>query len=489
LALLIAMHPDSVGASRIIDEVWGDSIGKAPGSTLHTVVSRLRGLVGSDLVTTPGGYRLEPGVVDSHLFESTLQAARRSGSVSDYQSAMELWIGEPYRAVADVPTVAVEAQRLRQLHHRAELERLAAMVLEGQAAAASDELALVVAANPFDEDALSHYMRALFASGRKPEALKAFRAYEGGLAEETGLEPSASIRELELAILVDELDAPPPQSRAPVPMQLSIGYVERSPGESVAIGRTGSGRPILMHPGWLSKLDTLASGLDFRSPFMATLAKSHELIVYDRYGTGLSRGVPNDNSFAASVEELKAVIEGTATGPLPVIGASGAGPIVIRAAVEAPEYFSHLILYGTYASGPGVFPKRVSDSMVAMVRASWGLGSNVLASLIFPGGSAEMRAGFAEFQRSSATAAMATDLLVQMYETDVSADLERVSVPTLVIHYQQDKAIPAAGGMQLAQSIPSSRYVPLEGMTHYPPPGEEQQVVEIIDRFLTLQAV
>jgi hypothetical protein len=26
-------------------------------------------------------------------------------------------------------------------------------------------------------------------------------------------------------------------------------------------------------------------------------------------------------------------------------------------------------------------------------------------------------------------------------------------------------------------------------MTHYPPPGEEQQVVEIIDRFLTLQAV
>jgi hypothetical protein len=45
-------------------------------------------------------------------------------------------------------------------------------------------------------------MRSLNASGRKPEALHAFRDYESRLAEETGLEPSVAIRELELSILV-----------------------------------------------------------------------------------------------------------------------------------------------------------------------------------------------------------------------------------------------------------------------------------------------
>lgn len=484
LATLLAARPDSVTTGRLIDEVWGDDVPKDPEATLHNVVSRLRTLVGSDLATTPNGYSLTAGSLDADRYEEAIAHARDMDSLDGYETAEELWAGDPYRGFEDLPSVRLEAERLGQIRKRARLDRLEKMVNNGEPARAADELATIVEGDLFDEEALTLQMRALYLAGKKPAALQAFRRYEHHLAEETGLEPSAAIRELELAILVDHLDAPAPVSRPVTKFELAISYLELDDGARVAVGTAGSGPPMLIHPGWMSKLDMVASGFDMRSPLWAAMSRTHRLTLFDRAGTGLSRPGPGRDGFEDSVAELISVLQATMDEPVPVWAASGGGPIAIRAAVERPDLISHLILYATYGSGPKTFPAQVAESMQALVRASWGMGSEVLAYLLFPSGSSEIRDEWARAQRNMADRETAVELLRQLYEADVTEDLGRVEAPSLVVHYRDDKAIPIWGGEQLARGIPGARYLPLDGTSHYPLPGEEDKVVGLVDDFL-----
>ncbi|HSM44320.1 MAG TPA: alpha/beta fold hydrolase [Acidimicrobiia bacterium] len=484
LAMLLAAHPDSVTAGRLIEEVWGDRPPKDPEATLHNAVSRLRALVSSDLATTPSGYVLVTEDLDSAGYEEAVSKARSSGAVADYRAAEHLWTGSPYRGFEDLPSVQIEVERLTQLERRARFERLEAMTAAGEASLAGTELAGIVDSDLFDEEALGLYMRALYLSGKKPAALQAFQRYERRLADETGLEPSAAIRELEIAILVDQLEVPAAESRPVTGFELAISYLELGNGHRIAIGTAGSGPPLMVHPGWMSKLDMVASGFDMRSPMWAAMSKTHRLTLFDRAGTGLSRPGPGGVTFEESVSELEEVLETAMDAPVPVWAASGAGPIAIKAAVNRPDLISHLILYGTYASGPTTFPANVAESMVALVKASWGMGSDVLAYLLFPSGSSEIVAEWARAQRHMTEPETAAMLLRQLYDADVTEHLPRLETPAIVIHYRDDKAIPIWGGEQLARGIPGARYVPLEGRSHYPLPGEEDKVVGLIDDFI-----
>jgi pimeloyl-ACP methyl ester carboxylesterase/DNA-binding SARP family transcriptional activator len=483
LAVLLAALPESVTSERMIDEVWGDNPPRDPAGALQSVISRLRTLIAGDLETTATGYRLGPVSLDTAEYEEALTGARRAASVDAYEAAAGRWGGDPYPGF-DLPSVSVETERLRQLRRREQVERLTLAVELGSFATAADELGQLVESDPYDETTLTLYMRALYRSGRKPAALRAFHEYAKRLAEETGLEPSAQARELEMAILIDHVDVAPAEGRAPEAMPMTISYLELGPGRRTAVGRTGSGPPIVVHPGWMSKLDLVASGLDMRTPTWSALARHRELIIFDRHKTGLSRGPGEPLGFSESVEELKQVIEGTVQPPAPVWAASGAGPLAIRAAAEEPGLISHLILLGTYASGPATFPERIARSMIDLVRASWGIGSDVLAYLLFPSNTSESRDAMARWQREMADPDVATALLREMYSVDVSADLASIEIPCLIIHYQGDKAVPSTGAEHLAQGIPNARYIPLDGVSHYPLPGAESEVVEIVDRFL-----
>lgn len=488
LAVLLAALPESVSADRLIDEIWGERHLEAPEITLHTAMSRLRKVVGNDLVTTARGYKLAPKSVDYIEFEKLVAKADATGTLADATAATEdAWKSAPFSGFDDLPSVSIASERLRQLQQRVNFARLEKLLEEGHAPEVIAELKAVVDANPFDEEALGLYMRALDSAGRKREALATFREYEALLAEESGLEPSARIRELEVAILTDQLEPVEAPDRPLVPLDLQISYVTVLGDTKIAVGRSGSGPPVFIHTGWMSKLDMIASGLDLRTPLWGTLTESHEVILFDRAKTGLSRDNDVEISFENGVEEIGAVLKATLNEPAPALAGSAAGPLIIRAALDNPGLFSHLILYGTYASGPATFPPAVANSMVALVRASWGMGSDVLTNLLFPSAPIEVREAWASRQQTITDSETAALLLRQMYDADVSVDLHRLDIPCLVIHYREDKAIPIRGGEHLARDIPNARFVPLEGMTHYPLPGEEPKVVERIDQFLGTQ--
>ena len=68
-----------------------------------------------------------------------------------------------------------------------------------------------------------------------------------------------------------------------------------------------------------------------------------------------------------------------------------------------------------------------------------------------------------EGRRDGRNARSAVDALVEHGRARLAP---KVSVPTLVVHYRNDRFIPFEAGRELAAGIPGARFVPLEGDAH-----------------------
>ena len=78
VALLLAHAGRVVGAEQLADAVFADRPPANPAAALHSQVSRLRRLLGPQLVSGPSGYalRVEAGRFDAARFERLLAGAR-----------------------------------------------------------------------------------------------------------------------------------------------------------------------------------------------------------------------------------------------------------------------------------------------------------------------------------------------------------------------------------------------------------------------------
>jgi pimeloyl-ACP methyl ester carboxylesterase len=73
------------------------------------------------------------------------------------------------------------------------------------------------------------------------------------------------------------------------------------------------------------------------------------------------------------------------------------------------------------------------------------------------------------FDRCFCPAGVARQARAIRNDGDRSADLRRLTVPTLVMHGSRDTLIDPSGGRRTAELIPGARYVEIEGMGHdYP---------------------
>jgi pimeloyl-ACP methyl ester carboxylesterase/DNA-binding CsgD family transcriptional regulator len=262
-----------------------------------------------------------------------------------------------------------------------------------------------------------------------------------------------------------------------------IRFCATPSGVRIGYATVGGGPPLVVPAAWIGHL-----GLSWQDPairaFYAPIAAARTVIQYDKPGCGLSDPWPRRQTVDTDLEVLRAVADHLGLARFDLLGVSMGAPVSVAFAARHPERVASLVLYGGFADGRDIATPPVRAAMVDMVRAHWGLGSDVLADVFLPDASAEDRASFAALQRGSATAALAADLLVQCYETAVDDLLDRVTARTLVLHRRDDRAIPYRLGRDLAARIPGARLVSLAGRSHFPHAGDAAAPVREILEFL-----
>ena len=252
-------------------------------------------------------------------------------------------------------------------------------------------------------------------------------------------------------------------------------------GRRVAYHVTGAGPALVAPAWWVSHLELDWQDAAFRG-FWQAVAEGHTLVRYDHLGVGMSeRDLTGlEPSLELEVATLAAVLDTLGLERVSLFGGSTGGATAVAFAARQPERVERLLLYGAYLDGAAIAPREVRDSIVAAVRAHWGLGSRVLADLFLGEADAAQRRRFERFQRQATDAATAARLLELVYRADVRELAPGVTAPTLVAHRRADRAVPYRLGVELAAAIPGAALAPLEGGAHFPWAGDWAAVVRAL---------
>jgi DNA-binding SARP family transcriptional activator len=211
LALLLLNRNRVVATETLIDELWGEEPPARATKTLQVYVSQLRKEFGSErLLTRAPGYelRVAEGELDLDRFEQVVGEARvrladgdPKAAVAAMRSALELWRGPPLAEFRTEPFAERAAARLDDQRLATVEDWLHAALEAGESADIVPELEELVAAHPLRERPRELLMLALYRAGRQADALELFRRTRELFVSELGIEPSASLRELEQAML------------------------------------------------------------------------------------------------------------------------------------------------------------------------------------------------------------------------------------------------------------------------------------------------
>lgn len=216
LALLLLDTGRLVRTDRLIELLWdGDEPPASARSCLQVHLSRLRSRLkdvgtarhGFTLSASGAGYTLhgDPHAVDVHRVRALWQRAERSETAEECVTLLDRALAE-WRGPLLGDSVSDQLARrvgagLNEMLRSATTLRAEARLALGRTAAASEELAGMIAAHPYDERVATLRMVALSLSGRRGEALCVYHEMRHRLASELGLEPGHELRRAQEMVL------------------------------------------------------------------------------------------------------------------------------------------------------------------------------------------------------------------------------------------------------------------------------------------------
>jgi DNA-binding SARP family transcriptional activator len=268
LLTALAMNADRVVSTDALTErVWPEGAPASAHGSLQVYVSNLRRVLERDedrgrpkrLVSAGDGYGLmTQGLeLDVRELEQHVQAGRDFSArgeaalaLGEYDAALALWRGDSYADVRHAEWAQSEIARVEELRLTAVDERAAVLLGLGRASEVALTMEAVVGANPLREASWELLVLAYARAARQADALAALRRVRTTLADELGIDPGPRLRQLETAVLRQEVDqAPPPvvtstESGTPTggtvrtgPVTAGSGTSESPPASSPFVGR------------------------------------------------------------------------------------------------------------------------------------------------------------------------------------------------------------------------------------------------------------
>ncbi|PTY38261.1 guanylate cyclase [Saccharospirillum sp. MSK14-1] len=256
-------------------------------------------------------------------------------------------------------------------------------------------------------------------------------------------------------------------------LKQKIGFCTTQDNVRIAYASAGTGAPIVKVASWPNHID-YDWDAPVWSPLFHDLATDHRFIRYDQRGSGLSEWDVEDLSFDASVNDLKTVVDTNQLNQFTLLGIAQGAAVAIAYAVKHPQKVSHLVLFGGYAVSAGLNAnentKREKQALITLAETGWSRDNpayrQIFSSVYIPNANTTETAWYSEFQRSTTSPENAARLLSNFDQIDVRDLLQKVTVPTLVIHSREDQQVAIGNGLQLAAQIPNAEFLSLDTSNH-----------------------
>jgi pimeloyl-ACP methyl ester carboxylesterase len=259
---------------------------------------------------------------------------------------------------------------------------------------------------------------------------------------------------------------------------------------NIAYQVLGDGPPDLVYvSGWVSNLELMWDEPQYER-FLNRLASFSRLTVFDKRGTGLSDPVPLDHlpTLEQRMDDVGAVMDAVGSERAAVFGNSEGGQMSLLFAATYPERTVALVTQGTFAKRlwspdyPWAPTPEAREQDIRDLEASW---ADLDVTTLVPSADDAFKRRLAAYFRRSASPAVGAAFLRMNTQADLRAVLPTIRVPALVIHRTDDRDVNVEEGRWIASQIPGARYVELPGIDHVPWVGNQDEVLDEIEEFLT----
>ena len=203
---LALSRPQPVSRDILVDALWGDSPPAAANAALSVIISKVRAVVGPDVLRGRTELSLvlaEPAHVDVELATSALHSAESAVALGEWRRAWTLALSAQFvgrrRFMPEADTAWAESwrRRLGEMRVRAlECYATACLELGGPELPGAERAAReLLEAAPFRETGHLLLMRALAAKGNVGEALAVYERTRVLLRDELGVDPCRALQD------------------------------------------------------------------------------------------------------------------------------------------------------------------------------------------------------------------------------------------------------------------------------------------------------
>jgi pimeloyl-ACP methyl ester carboxylesterase/DNA-binding winged helix-turn-helix (wHTH) protein len=285
------------------------------------------------------------------------------------------------------------------------------------------------------------------------------------------------------------LPAPTVPQPSSAPAHLPVHYAH-SGDVNIAYQVLGTGPiDLVFVMGWVSHLEYFWHEPSF-ARFLRRLASFSRLILFDKRGTGLSDRIAELPTLEERMDDVRAVMTAAGSRRAVLLGVSEGGPMCSLFAATYPEKTEALIMIGTYARRlfaedyPWAPTHEERETFCREILERWGGPVGVELRAPSVAGDPAFRDWWATYLRMGASPAAAVALTRMNAQIDVRHVLPTIQVPTLVLHRTGDRCLLVEEGRYISSLIPTARFVELPGDDHLPFVGDQDALLDEIERFL-----
>ena len=244
--------------------------------------------------------------------------------------------------------------------------------------------------------------------------------------------------------------------------------------------------------GWVSHLELFWAEPSF-ARFLRKLASFSRLILFDKRGTGLSDPVPVSQlpTLEERMDDVRAVMHAVGATRAVVMGVSEGGTMSSLFAATYPEHTAGVVIVGGYARrlrAPdypwGPTPEQ-RETFIEMLEREWGGPVGIEDRAPSRAGDPDFRRWWATYLRMGASPGAAAALTRMNADIDIRNVLPTIRVPTLVIHRTGDRCLRVEEGRLMSELIPHARFVELPGDDHLPFVGDQDAILDAVQRFVS----